>query len=343
MARDMRLGDIEMTDAFGGIGSSFVDKLLDSHSYPLGLSFDMTNKKDHRIELEARVSRRQDKATLHDERKILEETEAGDQIVDVAIESFIEVLRKKNAGGTLNDQEKDMFDLFSRHLARTMIEVPDAPEPKKILELTPEDLDALDAAEKDITGLRRLGRAIRSAVKAVAKPFVRALTSFINRHFRVTIHRVDVRIEKRPGFKMANPLEFRNLELNVRAKVEACVNIGRWRCTDILTPWIQVRVGRALYELRADGTKILGRPSVSNVDVVITIRPFGVKIDIPIGITSHINKQLGKNPDDQLFDLGKLAITIAAVRRKFAPQSTSVAAGSNHVEGRMEGRFVPIA
>jgi hypothetical protein len=122
-----------------------------------------------------------------------------------------------------------------------------------------------------------------------------------------------------------------------------------WAKVRHMKPWLDTgyeelpEQGRALYELRADGTKILGRPSVSNVDVVITIRPFGVKIDIPIGITSHINKQLGKNPDDQLFDLGKLAITIAAVRRKFAPQSTSVAAGSNHVEGRMEGRFVPIA
>lgn len=154
--------------------------------------------------------------------------------------------------------------------------------------------------------------------------------------------RTDVSVTKKPGAKAGNPIELRNVDLRIRVEIEACIKIIKWRCVRITSPWVHVAAGKVFYDLSTAGTKILGRPRVDDMDIVIFISIFGFKFEIRIGITSFVNRMLQKHPPEELFDMAELEIKIETLRRKFVAGQTRIVAGNDYVEADVDGRFLAI-
>jgi hypothetical protein len=141
--------------------------------------------------------------------------------------------------------------------------------------------------------------------------------------------------------RWATPQTLSNLRLAVRARARACIRIfGRKICVSATSPWIRFEGRRAALFLDVVGTKIFGRAQLSDLDFVMTIRILGRNINIRIGVTGLVNRQLARQRP-LLADFGNVRITVPGVGRVYQPSTVAVPASSTETRIELDGAFSP--
>jgi hypothetical protein len=336
-----------MTDLFAGFTTQFAEKALESQTYPLVLQFP-----SNLLELEEDlgditvVSPNSDPEVDTSYRGDTPgEVDEGSILFDQVVDGFLAALPVANSDKKklLEESDREVIKLFAAPLDKETIDLPSG-EVKLIMDLTAADLADLQAAGDKfaLLGLGRLWRKIKDAVKKVAKAFVKNFKKFLAKYFRFTVKSSAVRVQSKPTAVVKNPIELRKLDLYGRVTIEACIKIGRWRCATITSPWVHITVGSALFSLSVQGPLVLGTPRVKDVDFVITIRLFGFKFDIKIGLTTIVNRELSKRPPEVILDTSKFAYEVPMLKTKFIVSQISFSSGSAYLEADLEGKFVRI-
>jgi hypothetical protein len=169
--------------------------------------------------------------------------------------------------------------------------------------------------------------------------FPARLESFLKARLGAGIDWIEAELSQMPSSAMGNPIRLSNLRIAVRARAKACIRIfGREVCVSATSPWIRFEGRQAALFLDVEGTKILGRARVADLDFVMTIRIFGREIKIRIGVTGLVNRQLEKQRP-LLADFGTVRINVPGVQRVYTPTSVAVPQSSSETRVDVDGRF----
>lgn len=327
-----------MTDLFAGIESRFANKLLQSLDYPLYFHIDGDDRETAQP-ADVRVG----SSVLG---RTAPNSTDGEQMLDVTIDSYVTVLASTNGAPTVAPTEiaKDLRGLFDPSLGDESILVPGQTRPKRIVDLTKEDIAALEA-EGDRTsdwGLGHLWKQIKKVLKKVADTFVRNFMAFLKKYFRFTLIWSEVRLDKLPTVVMSNPVRLNKVVMHARVRIEACIKLDRWRCADITSPWVRFEAKGIDLEFSAKDLVVFGQPSVRGLDFVIKISLFGYTFNIDIGITGMVNKELKKKGPQEIVDLTGFEFAFATLGRKFVAEQIGFSATSTWIEADLTGKVTPL-
>lgn len=333
-------------DLFAGFTQSFADKAIGSQNYPLtrrferpfGLEPDAQNDGEV-VKPEADVEHDPNyRADWGDPRE-------GGEILELTIESFLIALAAKNDGrqALLEEPERELIALFADPIGKQTFALPDGSE-KPIMELTGPDLAVLsgNGDRTALVGLGGLWNSIKSAVRKVARAFVRNLKEFLSKYFSFQVLWGEITVRKKPDVVVANPLRLRNLDIAARVKIKACVKIGRWMCAEVTTPSPHVLVGALIFTPEVKGALVVGSARVENFDFIWDITIFGYRIPVRIGLTKVVNDILGAQPPHVLLDTSDLSYPLPMLNTRFVPSGIAFASKQDYFETDIGGQFVPI-
>ena len=242
------------------------------------------------------------------------EADNGDAMLDLSIEAFLETLAVTKIHGVADNQfsaeQKEVYQFFMgiKEVREILVDVPSAAGPRrvKLEDLTGNDwveLQQLSASEMQALGLFS---SIKKAVRSVWGKVKRLFKRLIKKVFRFKIQSGEITVLNRPDFDLKNPLAAKNIKLKLRATVEACIKIFKWRCKTLNTPRFRVEADALQIHMSSKDKVLIGTPRFKGLDWVISVRLFGFKVKIKIGLTSLANKQLAKREPLQFFDFGKI-------------------------------------
>lgn len=221
------------------------------------------------------------------------------------VDDLIETYSKESKNSPTNAAEKALFELLSPY---SRGEIRSTSELRTALENDPARGDRLET-------------------------FLKALD------LSAGIEWVEFELARQPASNLGNPVALTDLHFAVRARAEACVKIfGKKHCLHFTTPWIRFEGERAQVELVVDQLRIIGRPSVRNIDFVITIKILGIKFKVKIGVTSHINRYLA-DQQPVLADFSNIAIKIPGLDLTYTPKSVTVPGSTAATTVQLDGQF----
>jgi hypothetical protein len=167
------------------------------------------------------------------------------------------------------------------------------------------------------------------------------LETFLKSRLDAGIDWIEAELSQMPSSAMGNPVTLGSLRVAVRARAKACIRVfGREVCASATSPWIRFEGQQAALFLDVEGTRILGRARVADLDFVMTIRILRWEIKIRIGVTGLVNGQLARQRP-LLADFGTVRITVPGVQRVYQPTAVVVPASSTETRVEVDGRFSP--
>jgi len=234
------------------------------------------------------------------------QSENGELILDSSIEAFVDLAADaKYAPADYGDAERAVYDFFMGVEEVRDIVVGSTSQGRSVRVADLWDGSREDPAVRgdDVAPFGGLFSRIKRAVKSAWSRVRRAFSRLVKKIFKWELIRVDATIRSKPRFKLGNPISARGVDLSASATGKACVKVFKWRCVKIVTPAMRFDIGRIDVNFDVQGRKVFGRLSVSDFDWVITIRIFGFRIKIKIGLTKIVNKELAKMKPYEIVDL----------------------------------------
>lgn len=334
----------DFADMFAGMTSDFGNKLLGSVRYPFIMNLDsraISGTQDD--EVTHAYPWEPDKSSDTLTKSDVDVADYGENLGELFAKLTLAILAEGRNGK--RDDSGDEYMQFAGETLRGITAVlPDGTE-KPLLELTPDEAMQFYAKDPDTEkALRGLWDKIKKAFKEAWPTIWDAAKSWVKRHLKIETKDAQLKIRSQPEAVVGSPVELRNLDFDVRIKFRGCVKfLGKWYCSDwVQIPWIHLTAAAVYYDLTTSGVKVLGRPRVSNLDIVVTLKFFGKTYEIKIGITGIVNGDLKDSPPDEIFDASTLAVEIASFKKRFYPQTVHVFDGEDYFNIGIEGEFQPL-
>lgn len=194
--------------------------------------------------------------------------------------------------------------------------------------LTSEEKEFLTSFEQELQSSKNELTAERYIATAEGTKLVEKLIR--SKRFKFEVVWAKLTIADRPNLQLANPIVVSGISTRVQVKVKACVRIfGRWRCLKITTPRLRFDAKKVNVALQGRSSELLGYPSFNNLDFVITIRIFGFRFKIKIGLTTIVNRELRKKGPVTVIDLSDFSQDIPYSSAKLKIKEISPIASSS--------------
>jgi hypothetical protein len=126
----------------------------------------------------------------------------------------------------------------------------------------------------------------------------------------------------KPVLALGNPIVMSKMTFKVQARVKGCIKVlGKKYCATVTSPWVHLEAREGLLELSSAGARISVLPQFRDLDIVVKIRIWKWTIEIRVGVTTLVNKQLRKQGPIQMLDLSAFEQAIPYSTKKVAFES----------------------